>query len=79
MTKLKFITPEQKKCWQDNGFVKLTNVFTEKEIEEFSTEYDELFERKRREDLEGLESAWVGNDMKNLSGNRNVTVSIYTL
>ncbi|XP_047032909.1 probable alpha-ketoglutarate-dependent hypophosphite dioxygenase [Helicoverpa zea] len=80
MNKLKFCTPEQKKCWQDNGYVKLSNVFTPAEIEEMSAEYDELFDRKNREDLTGLEAAWAGNDMKNLASNRSVTVkSIHNL
>lgn len=76
MTGLKFLSSSQKECWRENGYVKLTNVFTPKEIAEMSTEYDELFERKRRENVEGLEAVWAGNDMKKLSENRNVTVSI---
>lgn len=81
MSKLKFLTREQKNCWVESGYVKLSNVFTTKEIEEISREYDELFERKKKEDLDGLESAWIGDDMKKLAGNRNTTVSrnIFTL
>lgn len=76
MSNLKFLTRAQKECWNENGYAKLTNVFTPKEIIEMSNEYDEIFESKRRENLEGLESAWIGNDMKELAGNRGVTVSV---
>lgn len=68
MVALKFLTPEQKQFWEDNGFIKLSNVFSTKEINEISDTYDELFERKYRENLSGLESRWAGEDMKKLAG-----------
>ncbi|KAK0182206.1 hypothetical protein PV327_000367 [Microctonus hyperodae] len=74
MSGLKFLSSAQKECWRENGYVKLTNVFTPEEILEMSMEYDELFERKGRENIEGLEAVWAGNDMKKLSENRDVTV-----
>ncbi|XP_034942550.1 probable alpha-ketoglutarate-dependent hypophosphite dioxygenase [Chelonus insularis] len=80
MNKLKFLTAEQHKCWQDNGYVKLSNVFTSKEMNEICTEYNQLFEQKSQENMEALEAVWIGDDMKNLSAHRNVTVkSIHNL
>lgn len=76
MSKLKFLTIEQKKSWIENGFVKIGNVFSEQEMQEISMAYDELFERKHRENFDGLESAWVGKDMKKEAGNIDYTVSI---
>lgn len=75
MGPLKFLTPEQKQFWQENGYIKLSNVYSTKEMNEISDAYDDLFERKRRENLEGLESAWVGNDMKKEAGYIDYTVS----
>jgi len=48
-------------------------------MNEISDAYDELFERKRRENLEGLESAWVGDDMKKEAGYIDYTVSKKTI
>lgn len=74
MASLKFLTPEQKLFWQENGYIKLTNVYSTKEINEVSDAYNELFERKHRENL-GLEASWVGNDMKKAAGYIDYTVS----
>ncbi|CAH2002670.1 unnamed protein product [Acanthoscelides obtectus] len=80
MSKLKILTPEQKKCWQDNGYVKLTNVFGPKEFQEIEDEYNHLFSQKQKEVGDGLEAVWHGDDMKKLSSNRKVTVkSIHNL
>jgi len=67
MVALKFLTPEQKQFWDDNGYIKL-NIFSTKEINEISDAYTELFERKFRENIGGLESRWTGQDMKKLAG-----------
>jgi len=75
MAALKFLTPEQKQFWQQNGYIKLTNVYSLKEMNEISDAYDELFERKHRENLVGLEARWGGDDMKKVAGNVNYTVS----
>lgn len=80
MAGLKFLTAQQKKFYDDNGYVKLSGVFSEKELQEISDAYDELFDRKHKENLEGLESAWVGDDMKKEAGYREYTVkSIHNL
>lgn len=71
---LKILTPEQKAHYGENGFVKLTNIFTQEEINELSNEYDVVFEQKLRENADALESTWAGDDVKNLAGNKNVTV-----
>ncbi|XP_012523356.1 probable alpha-ketoglutarate-dependent hypophosphite dioxygenase [Monomorium pharaonis] len=69
MAPLKFLTPEQKQFWQDNGYIKLSNVFSLKEINEISDAYTELFERKYRiHQSEGLEARWSGEEMKKLAG-----------
>lgn len=75
MATLKFLTSEQKKFWEENGYIKLTNVYSSKEINEISDAYNELFERKCRENLAGLESAWVGEEMKKAAGHIDYTVS----
>lgn len=75
MSPLKYLTPEQQKFWKDNGYIKISNIFSAKEMNEISEAYDELFERKRRENAGGLEAAWVGNDMKKAAGNIDYTVS----
>lgn len=77
MGKLKFLTREQKEFYTQNGFVKLSGVFSNEEFEEIAQEYDELFQRKQNEDKDGLEAAWVGNDMKKAARNINYTVSRY--
>lgn len=75
MASLKFLTPEEKQFWLENGYIKLTNVFSIKEINEISDAYNELFERKHRENLAGLEAGWVGDDMKKAAGYIDYTVS----
>lgn len=74
MASLKFLTTEQKQFWQENGFIKLTNVYSAKEVNEISDAYNEIFERKHRENL-GLEASWAGNDMKKLAGFNDYSVS----
>ncbi|XP_012273386.1 uncharacterized protein LOC105695918 [Orussus abietinus] len=64
MSELKVLTREQKQCYNENGFIKLSNIFSKNEVDEISDAYNELFERKHKENLEGLESAWKGDDMK---------------
>lgn len=75
MAPLKFLTSEQKKFWQENGFIKLSNVYSPKEMNEISDAYNDLFERKHREHMSELEAAWVGEDMKKAAGNIDYTVS----
>nr|XP_045599032.1 phytanoyl-CoA dioxygenase, peroxisomal-like [Procambarus clarkii]XP_045599043.1 phytanoyl-CoA dioxygenase, peroxisomal-like [Procambarus clarkii]XP_045599053.1 phytanoyl-CoA dioxygenase, peroxisomal-like [Procambarus clarkii]XP_045599061.1 phytanoyl-CoA dioxygenase, peroxisomal-like [Procambarus clarkii] len=54
---MKFLTPEQKKFYDDNGYV-VINVLSEEEKDELSTEYDRLFESKREYELE---ASWQGD------------------
>lgn len=75
MASLKFLTPEENKFWHENGYIKLTNVYSTKEINEISDAYNELFERKHRENLGGLEAGWVGEEMKKAAGYIDYTVS----
>lgn len=75
MGKLKFLTQDQKDFYTQNGFVKLSGVFSNEEFEKMAKEYDDLFQRKQNENANGLEAAWVGADMKKAAGNINYTVS----
>ncbi|XP_014238884.1 uncharacterized protein LOC106660435 [Trichogramma pretiosum] len=80
MKKLKFLTSEQKDFYTENGFVKLSGVFSDKEFDEILKEYNDLFARKQEEDVTSLEAAWVGDDMKKAANNINYTVkSIHNL
>ncbi|OXU28256.1 hypothetical protein TSAR_001084, partial [Trichomalopsis sarcophagae] len=80
MGKLKFLTPEQKEFYKENGFIKLSGVFSEQEMNEISNEYDDLFNRKQQANMDGLEAAWEGDDMKKAANNINYTVkSIHNL
>ncbi|KAL0118691.1 hypothetical protein PUN28_009391 [Cardiocondyla obscurior] len=79
MSSLKFLTSEQKQFWQENGYIKLSNVYSPKEINEISDTYDDLFARKQRE-VKSLEASWAGSDMKKLAKNINYSVkSIHNL
>ena len=76
MKKLKFLTPDQKEFWKENGFIKLGGIFSNKEFEEISNEYNDVFNRKQKDDVDGLEAAWIGDDMKKAAQNINYTVNI---
>ncbi|XP_063978509.1 phytanoyl-CoA dioxygenase, peroxisomal-like [Diachasmimorpha longicaudata] len=71
---LKFLTPTQKKFYEENGYVKLSNVFTPKEFQEISDAYDDIFTRKQKEHVAEMESSWGGKEMKRLAENRDYTV-----
>jgi phytanoyl-CoA hydroxylase len=40
---MKFLTEDQKKFYQENGFILLSNVFSEEEFEVISNEYSKVF------------------------------------
>jgi hypothetical protein len=40
---MKFLTEDQKKFYQENGFILLSNVFSEEEFEVISDEYSKVF------------------------------------
>lgn len=75
MKKLKLLTQEQKKFWDDNGYVQVSGIFTPTEMEEMSKAYDDIFERKQKENVAAMESAWVGDEMKKAANNMDYTVS----
>lgn len=78
MTKqLKFLTKEQKRQWDEDGFIKVGNIFTPAELTEIDQAYDDLFERKARENANGLEAGWVGDEMKKAAKNIDYTVSLF--
>ncbi|PSN48715.1 hypothetical protein C0J52_08782 [Blattella germanica] len=71
------LTKDQVKFYKDNGFIKLSNIFTDAEIKEISEEYDDLFKRKKST---GLRAEWQGNEMKKAANQEPVTVlSIHNL
>lgn len=77
MTKqLKFLTKEQKRQWDENGFIKVGNIFSPAELNEISDAYNELFERKAKENMGGLEAGWAGDEMKRAAKNIDYTVSL---
>lgn len=53
------LTAEQKKSYQENGFVLLDNIFTNEEMEEMSEAYDEVFDLKKKQSY-NMEAAWTG-------------------
>lgn len=80
MKSLKYLTVEEKKFYDKNGFVKLSGIFTDAELESISKEYNDLFERKNRENRAGLEAAWRGDRMKQEAGYIDCSVkSIHNL
>ena len=40
---MKFLTGDQKKFYQENGFILLSNIFSEEEFEVISDEYSNVF------------------------------------
>ncbi|XP_011303461.1 phytanoyl-CoA dioxygenase, peroxisomal-like [Fopius arisanus] len=77
---LKCLTPEQKKFYVENGFVKLSGILTPREFEEISEAYDDIFTRKQRDRGAELESSWKGTEMSKLAKNRDYTVkSVHAL
>lgn len=59
---MKFLTPKQKKFYDDNGYVAL-DILTEEEIDELCRDYDIIFKEKAQSNLE---ATWQGdwNDKK---------------
>ncbi|PSN48716.1 hypothetical protein C0J52_08783 [Blattella germanica] len=73
------LTKEQIQFYKENGYIKLSNIFTEKELQEISDEYDDLFERKQKENAE-LQAVWKGEEMKKACDIQNdVVLSIHNL
>ncbi|XP_066950957.1 phytanoyl-CoA dioxygenase, peroxisomal-like [Macrobrachium rosenbergii] len=54
---MKFLTAEQKKFYNDNGYVVL-DILSEAEIDELGREYDDIFKRKADSNLE---ATWQGD------------------
>lgn len=55
--KMKFLTPEQKKFYDDNGYV-VIDVLTKEQTDELSRDYDDIFKRKADSNLE---ATWQGD------------------
>lgn len=58
---MKGLTPEQKDFYKKNGFIKLSNVFTDDQLDRLSNEYNQLFARQNNPEME---AAWKGDVMK---------------
>lgn len=54
---MKFLTPEQSKFYDDNGYIVL-DILTKEEISELSQEYDKIFQAKAHSNLE---ATWDGD------------------
>lgn len=54
---MKLLSQEQKQHYENNGYIVL-DIFSESEIEELSLEYNSVFERKQKENIE---ATWGGN------------------
>lgn len=54
------LLPEQKQFYSQNGYILVSNIFTETEISECSTAYDTLFADKVK-NKSNLEAEWKGN------------------
>nr|CAD7195951.1 unnamed protein product [Timema douglasi] len=71
------LTKEQKYFYQENGFIKLDNIFSDNEMDLMSRDYDRVFERKKSQ---SLEATWKGDLMKKEIGGVPVSVlSIHNL
>lgn len=66
------LSAEEKQFYKDNGYILIQNLFTDQELEELSTEYDDLFRRKNQAKTE---SSWVGSDETNRKSDSPYTVS----
>ncbi|XP_048484567.1 probable alpha-ketoglutarate-dependent hypophosphite dioxygenase [Plutella xylostella] len=71
------MTKQQIQSYKDNGFIKLSNIYSEKELQELSEEYNRIFYKKNNP---GMEAAWLGDDMKAAVKNKEYSVhSIHNL
>ncbi|XP_047995827.1 probable alpha-ketoglutarate-dependent hypophosphite dioxygenase [Leguminivora glycinivorella] len=71
------LTPEQVQFWKDNGYIKLSGIFTKEELEVLSKEYDRLFYLKNNP---GMEAAWLGSAMEKATSGENYSVhSVHNL
>ncbi len=59
---MKFLTEEQREFYAENGYIKLSGIFTNDFVDELSREYDSLFARKK--ETASLDATWKG-DWKN--------------
>lgn len=78
MSALKRLTIEEKKFYEKNGFIKLSGIFTEAEVDKISKEYNDLFARKSQENENALEATWAREKLKQ-EGNIDYTVYISSI
>ncbi|XP_004924081.2 phytanoyl-CoA dioxygenase, peroxisomal [Bombyx mori] len=65
------LTEEQKKFYEENGYIVLKNVLSEEDLCSITIEYNNLFNRKNQEKME---SSWVGSDHNDRKHDKNFTV-----
>lgn len=67
------LTKDQIKSYQENGFVKISGIFSDKELEVILKEYERIFELKNNA---GMEAAWLGDDMRKAAKEKPYSVSL---
>lgn len=71
------LTKEQIRFWKDNGYIKLSGIFSDKEMDVISKEYDRIFILKNNP---GMEARWEGNEMKKIAQSKDYSVhSVHNL
>lgn len=55
-----YLSKEQKQFYKENGYLLINNVFSEREMDQCSKAYDDLFQLKKQQ-KSNLEAAWAGN------------------
>lgn len=64
---MKFLTPDQKNFYYDNGYIVL-DILNEEEISELSKEFDTVFQAKAQSKLEATwQGDWKKDKQKNVS------------
>lgn len=66
------LTKEQIKFFQDNGYIQISNVFSDKEIDTIVNEYSRIFALKNNA---GMEAAWLGDDMRKTANEKPYSVT----
>lgn len=60
-----YLSKEQKQFYKENGYILLNNVFSERELDQCTKAYDDLFQLKKQQNS-NLEATWAGNWNKSL-------------
>jgi len=74
---LKQLTEEQLRGYKEQGYIKISGLFSPQELEEITQEYDDLFNRKKSENAR-LEAKWPG-EWSNKGSSGDSVLSIHNL